>query len=171
MTTIQKKICLLGDFAVGKTSLIQRFVEGRFDEKYLSTVGVKISRKPLKRSYGELNLLIWDLAGSNGFTSSLSENYMQGAAGALIVCDMTRINTLTAFQKYAKQIRGRSPGVQLVFVCNKADLTEERAVSNRDLFTALSALDETKYFLTSAKTGEQVEEAFIHLAEKLERGM
>ncbi|HNO94753.1 MAG TPA: hypothetical protein PKJ84_11315, partial [Anaerolineales bacterium] len=70
MTTIQKKICLLGDFGVGKTSLVQRFVEGRFDDKYLSTMGVKISRKTLKRSYGKLNLLIWDVAGSNGFESS-----------------------------------------------------------------------------------------------------
>jgi small GTP-binding protein len=171
MTTIQKKICLLGDFGVGKTSLIQRFVEGRFNDKYLSTVGVKISRKPLSRPYGELNLLIWDLAGSNGFTSSLSENYMQGAAGALIVCDLTRLNTLIAFQKYAKQIRSRIPNIQLVFICNKVDLTEERAISNRDLFNTLSAVDETKYFMTSAKTGEQVEEVFIHLAEKIENGM
>jgi small GTP-binding protein len=171
MNTIQKKICLLGDFGVGKTSLIQRFVEGRFDEKYLSTVGVKISRKPLKRSYGDLNLLIWDLAGSNGFTSSLSESYMQGAAGALIVCDLTRLNTLTAFQKYARQIRGRNPNVQLVFVCNKADLVGERAVSETDLTAALSALDESTFFVTSAKTGERVEEAFIHLADKIERGM
>ena len=75
MTTIQKKICLLGDFGVGKTSLVQRFVEGRFDDKYLSTVGVKISRKTLKRSYGEMNMLVWDLAGSNGFESSSSTLY------------------------------------------------------------------------------------------------
>jgi small GTP-binding protein len=171
MTTIQKKICLLGDFGVGKTSLVNRFVEGRFDDKYLSTVGVKISRKPLKRSYGELNLLIWDLAGSNGFTSSLSENYMQGAAGAVVVCDLTRLNTLTAFQKYAKQIRSRNPKVQLVFVCNKADLMEDRTVSDTDVTTTLSELNESMFFVTSAKTGERVEDAFVHLAEKLERGM
>jgi small GTP-binding protein len=171
MTTIQKKICLLGDFGVGKTSLTQRFVEGRFDDKYISTVGVKISRKPLKRSYGELNLLIWDLAGSNGFTSSLSENYMQGAAGAVVVCDLTRLNTLTAFQKYAKQIRNRNPKVQLVFVCNKADLMGERTVSDIDVATTLSELNESMFFVTSAKTGERVEDVFIHLAEKIEREM
>jgi small GTP-binding protein len=170
MTTIQKKICLLGDFGVGKTSLVQRFVEGRFDDKYLSTMGVKISRKTLKRSYGEMNMLVWDLAGSNGIEPS-SNTYMQGATGALIVCDLTRHDTLISFEKHAHQIRTINPSIQLVFVCNKVDLTNERVISNRDLVTSLSAFNETTFFSTSAKTGEQVEEAFIHLAEKIEGGM
>ena len=150
MTTIQKKICLLGDFGVGKTSLVQRFVEGRFDDKYLSTVGVKISRKTLKRSYGEMNLLIWDLAGSNGFEAS-GASYMQGAAGALIVCDLTRRDTLIAFENYARQIRIMNPGIQLVFVCNKADLIHTRDISDMDLLNVLSGLGERNFFLTSAK--------------------
>ncbi|MBK8429800.1 MAG: hypothetical protein IPL28_00260 [Chloroflexi bacterium] len=61
MNTIQKKVCLLGDFAVGKTSLVRRFVEGRFDDRYLSTIGVKISRKTITRAEYILNLLVWDL--------------------------------------------------------------------------------------------------------------
>lgn len=170
MTTIQKKICLLGEFGVGKTSLVQRFVEGRFDDKYLSTVGVKISRKTLKRSYGEMNLLIWDLAGSNGFEST-GASYMQGAAGALIVCDLTRRDTLIAFENYARQIRIMNPGIQLVFVCNKADLIHTRDISDMDLLNVLSGLGERNFFLTSAKTGEQVEAAFDHLANNLEEGM
>ena len=170
MTIIQKKICLLGDFGVGKTSLVQRFVEGRFDDKYLSTVGVKISRKTLKRSYGELNLLIWDVAGSNGFESS-GTSYMQGAAGALIVCDLTRRDTLIAFENYARQIRKINPGVQLVFVCNKADLIHTRDISDIDLLNVLSDLGGSNFFLTSAKTGEQVEGAFSHLADTLEEGI
>lgn len=170
MTTIQKKICLLGEFGVGKTSLVQRFVEGRFDDKYLSTVGVKISRKTLKRSYGEMNLLIWDLAGSNGFEAS-GASYMQGAAGALIVCDLTRRDTLIAFENYARQIRIMNPGIQLVFVCNKADLIHTRDISDMDLLNVLSGLGERNFFLTSAKTGEQVEAAFDHLANNLEEGM
>ena len=171
MTTIQKKICLLGDFGVGKTSVVRQFVEGRFDDKYFSTVGVKISRKVLPRSYGEMNMLVWDLAGSNGFVSSLSDTYMQGAAGALIICDLTRLDTLIALENYARQIRSTNPGTQLVFVGNKVDLTEKRAISDLDLLIKLSAVGETTLFLTSAKTGEQVEEAFIRLAEKIEEGM
>jgi len=170
MTTIQKKICLLGDFGVGKTSLVQRFVEGRFDDKYLSTVGVKISRKTLERSYGNMNMLLWDLAGSNGF-ESLSNTYMQGATGALIVCDLTRRDTLIACENYARQMRIITPGAQLVFVGNKVDMAKERVVSVPDLLAVLSAFNERTFFLTSAKTGEQVEEAFIHLAEKIEEGI
>lgn len=170
MTIIQKKICLLGDFGVGKTSLVQRFVEGRFDDKYLSSVGVKISRKTLKRSYGEMNMLVWDLAGSNGFESS-GASYMQGASGALIVCDLTRRDTLIAFENYANQVRAINPGIQLAFVCNKADLTETRDISDIDLLTVLSRLGKKNFFLTSAKTGEQVEEAFSHLADILDGGM
>jgi small GTP-binding protein len=168
MTIIQKKICLLGDFGVGKTSLVQRFVEGRFDDRYLSTLGVKISRKTLKRSYGEMNMLVWDMAGSNGFESISSNTYMLGATGALIVCDLTRRDTLIALEKYARQIRTMNPDIQLVFVCNKVDLMQERVISDLDLFAALSAFDERKFYLTSAKTGERVEEAFIHLADKIE---
>jgi small GTP-binding protein len=169
-TTIQKKICLLGDFGVGKTSLVNRFVEGRFDDKYLSTVGVKISRKTLKRSYGEMSMLVWDLAGGNGF-ESISNSYMQGAAGALIICDLTRRDTLIACENYARQIRVINPGIQLIFVGNKADLTNERMVSVPDLLAALSVFGESTFFLTSAKTGEQVEEAFTHLADKIEGGI
>jgi small GTP-binding protein len=166
-TTIQKKICLLGDFGVGKTSLVNRFVEGRFDDKYLSTIGVKISRKTLTRSYGEMNMLVWDLAGSNGFESS-SSTYMQGATGALIVCDLTRRDTLIACENYARQIRIMNPGVQLVCVGNKVDMTKEREVFVPDLLATLSVFGERTFFLTSAKTGERVEDAFIHLAEKIE---
>jgi small GTP-binding protein len=169
MTTIQKKICLLGDFGVGKTSLVHRFVEGRFDDKYLSTVGVKISRKKLKRSYGEMNLLVWDLAGNNGLDSS-SSTYMQGAAGALVICDLTRRYTLTACENYARQIQTINPGIHLVFLGNKVDMTKERVVSVPDLLAALSAFGERTFFLTSAKTGEQVEEAFTYLAEKIDKG-
>lgn len=170
MTVIQKKICLLGDFGVGKTSLVQRFVEGRFDDRYLSTVGVKISRKTFKRSYGEMNMLVWDIAGSNGLESS-STSYMQGAAGALIVCDLTRRDTLVAFENYARQIRAMNPDIQLVFVCNKVDLVNEREVSDTDLLAVLAALEEKNFFLTSAKTGVQVEDAFECLADMFERGM
>lgn len=167
MTTIQKKICLLGDFGVGKTSLVYRFVEGGFDDKYLSTIGVKISRKTFTRSYGELNMLVWDLAGSNGFESS-SRTYMQGASGALVVCDLTRRDTLAACENYARQVRTMNPGIHLVFVGNKADLEQERVISVSDLLATLSAFGDRTFFLTSAKTGEKVEEAFTYLAEKIE---
>src|SRR5512147_1281675 len=114
MTVIQKKVCLLGDFAVGKTSLVRRYVEGRFDDKYLSTIGVKISRKTLARSTGTLNLLIWDLAGSDEF-NTIAPSYLRGAAGALIVCDLTRPETLKVFAQYAEMLHSQAANVPLIF--------------------------------------------------------
>ena len=69
MRTVQKKVCMLGDFAVGKTSTVQRFVEGIFDDRYLSTIGVKINRKQLTVDDYVATLLIWDLAGGDDFVS------------------------------------------------------------------------------------------------------
>ncbi len=164
MKIIQKKICLLGDFAVGKTSLVRRFVESRFDDKYLSTIGVKISRRSFTRSYGTLNLLIWDLAGSEEFKES---TYLQGSAGALIVCDLTRRSTLETLKNYASYLYQFSTGAPLVFIGNKSDLVEQCAIKEYEL-QDVAARFNSPYLFTSAKTGVQVENAFSILAEKLE---
>lgn len=165
MSVVQKKICLLGEFAVGKTSLVRRFVEGRFDDKYLSTIGVKISRKLMARPRGELLLLIWDLAGGDEF--SVQSSYLRGAAGALVVCDLTRSSTLAAFERYTAQLWEHNPGAPVVFIANKVDLVAERALSDADLLAASERLG-GPCLRTSAKTGEQVEAAFAALAERLE---
>lgn len=166
MKVLQKKVCLLGDFAVGKTSLIRRFVEGRFDDKYLSTIGVKISRKELTRADYTLKLLIWDLAGGDDF-ASVERSYLRGAAGALIVCDLTRPDTLTAVRRYIDQLRSFNPNAAIVLAGNKADLTDQRAISDDDL-AALSSDHAILHLLTSAKTGANVEAAFDALATGLE---
>lgn len=162
---VQKKICLLGDFAVGKTSLIRRFVEGRFDDRYLSTIGVKISRKPMEMADFTLNLLIWDLAGGDDF-SKTGASYLRGAVAALIVCDLTRPDTLAGFAYYADQMRQINPGTSLLFAGNKADLAEERAITAEELHTISQELGGT-YLDTSAKTGHQVELAFDLLAQQI----
>ncbi|MBK8984864.1 MAG: GTP-binding protein [Chloroflexi bacterium] len=168
MKVLQKKVCLLGDFAVGKTSLVRQFVEGRFDDRYLSTIGVKVSRKTLLRPDFQLNLLIWDLVGGNELSYS-EASYMVAAAGALIVCDLTRANTLDALTRYANQVRTINPNVSLVFLGNKVDLIEQRAITEEQL-TAVTSDLRASYFLTSAKTGENVEAAFTQLARLVEAG-
>ncbi len=167
MHTVQKKVCLLGDFAVGKTSLIRRFVEGRFDDRYLSTIGVKISRKTLTRDDHLLNLLIWDLAGGDDF-SKASASYLRGAAGALLVCDLTRAATLDTLTDYAYQLRAIDETAVLVLVGNKADLLDERQISDADL-AAVAETFTAPFLLTSALTGTHVAAAFHHLAEAIER--
>lgn len=163
MKTYQKKICLLGDFAVGKTSLVRRYIEGIFDEKYLTTVGVVVSRKSVIMPEYSANLLIWDLAGGRDFTHT---GYLAGVAGALLVCDLTRHSTLAAYRIYAEQVNGFNPHAGLVLIANKSDLVEERAISDEEL-QALSIELNAPLFVTSAKTGDMVEMAFIHLTEFL----
>ncbi len=166
MKIVQKKICLLGDFAVGKTSLVRRFVEDRFDDKYLSTIGVKISRKTLMQQDTKLNLLVWDLVGGNQF-SRAETGYLLGTAGALIVCDLTRPDTLEPMRRYTSQMRAVNPNVALILLGNKVDLTESRAI-DEDMITAVSTELNAPFHFTSAKTGKNVEVAFSHLADLIE---
>ena len=132
MKVIQKKICILGDFAVGKTSLIQRFVHQRFSEKYLSTIGVQLSRKTLKYPHLIIHLILWDLAGGNNFRT-LRTSYLRGVTGAIIVCDLTRHNTFPFLEEYTNQVREVNPKATIIFVGNKVDLTEKRAISDAEL--------------------------------------
>ena len=104
--------------ALEKTSLIRRFVEGMFDDKYLSTIGVKISRKRLKRDSHYLNLLIWDLAGGDNYVKA-NRSYLRGAVGGIIVCDLTRMETLPAFARYTEQLQAVSPNAHIVYAGNK----------------------------------------------------
>lgn len=166
MKIVQKKICLLGDFAVGKTSLIRRYVEERFDETYLSTIGVHMSRKRLERANHFLDFFIWDLVGGEDF-QQVGRNYLLGAAGALIVCDLTRPETLPKLAYYAQQIRAVNETAALIFIGNKIDLSDERAISYEDLCQVLEPFA-LNLFLTSAKTGENVNTAFAQLADALE---
>jgi len=166
MKMIQAKVCLLGDFGVGKTSLVRRFVEGRFEDKYLSTIGVKVTRKIIDRSDHQLSLLIWDLAGGESF-ERYEASYLRGAAGALVVCDVTRRDTLKYIYHYADQLRQTNPLTALVFAANKADLADECEIKSEELHSLSDAL-KVPYILTSARTGEQVETAFTILADLIE---
>ena len=166
MEIIQKKVCLMGDFAVGKTSLIRRFVEGQFQDRYLSTIGVSISRKTIQRDHHRLNLLLWDLAGGDEFVN-YQTSYLRGAAGALVVCDITRKETLKDLARYAEQIRKVNPDSCLVFLANKVDLEDRFEIESSDL-TMLASTWNCPFVLTSAKTGQQVDEAFHLLAEQVE---
>jgi small GTP-binding protein len=167
MSVIQKKIILMGNFAVGKTSLVRRYVEGRFSEKYLSTIGVQISRKTLRRGDIELKLILWDVAGGEDFIK-YQPNYLRGAAGAILVCDLTRRETLESLPRYLEQfIDVESTSPIAVLLGNKADLETQFEFDVEDLRTMSEYLG-VPFLLTSAKTGNQVEEAFETLADLIE---
>lgn len=165
MPPIQKKICLLGDFAVGKTSLIRRFVEGKFEDKYLSTIGTKISRKTVQVNERQMNLLVWDLAGGEQF-DKMTRSYYRGATGAIIVYDVTRPETHQTIASYVQNFLDVNPGAALVLAGNKSDLIEEWAMPPEPL-TDPAGLYHAPQLLTSAKTGQNVEQLFQTLAEKI----
>ncbi len=167
--TISKKVCLLGEFAVGKTSLVRRFVYERFEDKYLSTIGVKVSRKNLVVTHLErpvdLSLILWDLAGSEEF-NQLRASYLRGAAGAVLVCDLTRPDTLARLSGYLEDLRRVSPGAQAILAANKSDLVDGLRLPVAEVAEYAAALN-LPYFLTSAKTGDQVEVLFRQLGQML----
>ena len=165
MKLIQKKICLLGDFAVGKTSLVRRYVEGRFDDKYLSTIGVKISTKQLIRENYRLNLIIWDLAGGETF-SGYDKNYLRGAAGALLVFDLTRLHTLEILSDYVSQMAKINPNASMVVAAHKFDLVHNNIPDTSDFETFCQSIN-GRFLFTSAKTGENVEEIINLLADQI----
>lgn len=173
MGLVKKKICLLGAFAVGKTSLTERFVHGRFDEKYLTTVGVKISQRmlpPVQAPGGgrvvQHMFLVWDIAGLEKF-DHVADNYFQGAAGALAVADLSRPETIEELKRFCTRFRSVNPEAKLVLIGNKADLFDD----DRGTLACLEKLalaHRTGFLLTSAKSGARVEEAFMELSRKIE---
>ncbi len=173
MVTFSKKICMLGDFAVGKTSLMRRFVQGIFEDKYLSTIGVKVDRKtvdipyqgPHQGSTAKLTIMLWDLAGSEKF-SQMRGNYLRGSAGAVLVCDLTRLETLANLQTYADDLWQVSPNAQIILAANKHDLIDERQITPEQIEAAAADL-QASFYLTSAKTGDTVETVFLHLGQLL----
>jgi small GTP-binding protein len=161
---IQKKVCVLGAFAVGKTSLVARFVESIFSEKYLTTVGVKISRKVLQVGHQEWQLMLWDLAGEDEFLQ-LRPSYVRGSSGYLLVVDGTRRTTLDTAVSLQQRVAEAIGNVPFIVLCNKSDLENEWDIGH-DAFEELSRRS-WPWLKTSAKTGEGVEEAFRMLVAKM----
>jgi small GTP-binding protein len=166
--TLKSKICLVGEKAVGKTSLIRRYILNMYDDHYLTTIGTKISKKELRVFHPERDLLvdldmtIWDIMGEKGFRELLKEAYFYGANGILAVTDITRRKTLDDLDDWIdglEQVVGKVPTIIAV---NKSDLTSGAQYGERDVEQIARAF-ECEYILTSAKTGENVEEAFRRL--------
>jgi small GTP-binding protein len=173
MAMISKKICMIGDFGVGKTSLIRRFVDRQFNDAYLSTVGVKISRKITEltnvkqQEQLKLQLLIWDLEGHTKF-KSIAPSYLQGSSGAIIVADVNRIETLERLPEHIQLFLSVNPKSSFVIALNKSDLIDEEKmtkllemVQDKEGLEAVSAI-----YQTSAKTGLFVDDIFQKLAYK-----
>jgi len=166
---ISKKVCLLGDSQVGKTSLIRRYVHDQFDDMYIMTFGAKVSSKNLNLYTDEeeitVSLAIWDIVGEHT-RRFLQATHYKGSAGALIVCDCTRNTTYDHLESWIEAFNQAAPYGKYVFLLNKIDLQTKAEVKLEDI-KSISDKYNGDYFETSAKTGENVEIAFKKLTEKM----
>lgn len=164
MNAQARKICMLGDFGVGKTSLVARFMRNTFSDKYLTTVGVKVDSKEVDRGeLGVVKLVVWDIAGRS-VLDALNMSYLRGASGLLLVADGTREATLRTAIDLLLQSRGLLPDAEAVLLVNKLDLIERWEVAPSTLVELRQTLPVIE---TSALSGDGVEQAFMELAKRL----
>jgi small GTP-binding protein len=165
---LKSKVCLVGEKAVGKTSLVRRFVMNMFDEQYVTTIGTRVSKKEVHVSMPDVarsvqvDLMIWDIMGEKGFRELLKDAYFYGANGILAVADVTRRRTLDDLDDWIDSVEQIVGKVPTIIVVNKTDLSNAQ-FRERDVAQFAKAYG-SEFFLTSAKTGEHVEAAFARLA-------
>lgn len=165
---LSKKICLLGDLAVGKTSLVRRFVIDEFDDTYLTTIGVKITKKELVledagfEDQVNMKLMLWDIAGHHTF-ANVKAAYYRGSDGALVVCDLTRRDTLDNVEWWCNALKDTAGDKPIILLANKADLKSDFKFTKEDVEQLCQKLG-VNCLLTSAKTGQNVEQAFKDLS-------
>ncbi len=168
MPVISKKICMVGDFGVGKTSLVRRFLDRQFSDHYLSTIGVKISRKLISVSADQdLQLIIWDVEGKTQF-QSITPHYLAGAMGAVIVADLNRPETIEHIQGHIQLLASvNASPIPCLVALNKVDTIN----SSGSELSLIAELEDHPQIVTvcqtSAKTGQCVDRMFETLAQRL----
>jgi hypothetical protein len=161
---LEKKICMLGTLAVGKTSLVRRFIEGIYSEDYHTTIGVKIDKKPVREAGQEVKLVLWDILGEDRF-QKVQPSYWRGMFGYLLVVDGTRRNTLDEALALNQRVVDTGLKVPAILIVNKADLADQWEIGD----DRLAQLTQSGWEImrTSAKTGENVDVAFSRLTLKM----
>jgi small GTP-binding protein len=154
-----KKIILTGSFGVGKTSIFNQFMFQKFSDKYLTTIGVKVNKKVVKVNEEEVSLLVWDIAGEVT-QDKVPTSYFLGASGIIYVIDLSRPLTFEKLDSDIAYLTALLPGAVIKIVGNKKDL-----LSEKELEETLKVIPKPLDSITSAKTGESVEELFTSLAE------
>lgn len=161
---VKKKVCMLGYYGVGKTSLVSQYVQQMFAEKYQTTVGVKIDKKTVQVEGREVTLMLWDLAGEEDATP-VKLNYVRGASGYLLVVDGRRAKTLDAALTIQQRVEGEIGPRPFLLLLNKADDRSNWEVQD----SAVAELQQRGWHVleTSAKTGANVEVAFLKLTQAM----
>ena len=158
---IKRKVILTGSFGVGKTSLFNRFVYSKFDEKYLTTIGVKVDKKSMTVEGKEVTLLLWDIAGEIS-QDKVPNSYFLESSAIIYVFDLTRPSTYANMEFDLNHLNEKVPGAIVKIVGNKRDL-----VSDEELQTIMQDMHQMPDIVTSAKSGENVEQLFNDIAKSL----
>ncbi|MFX0004880.1 MAG: Rab family GTPase [Candidatus Hermodarchaeota archaeon] len=159
------KIIIIGDYKVGKTAVTKQFLENSFDETYIPTLHLKVLKKDIKIDEADISLVIWDIGGQAFHMSPYRDQFYQGAQLALVLVDRTRKKTLEHVELWIKDTLKSIPDhIPIILLGNKSDLTEEIIVSEQDIKSEADRLD-VDYLLTSAKTGENIDNAFYNLTQ------
>ncbi len=160
---IKHKLVLVGDPEVGKTSLVRKFVLDRFSDKYIITIGFKVSSKKiifadLNGQEIELTLMIWDIMGQRSYELTPQRAFC-GAKGALIISDLTRKDTMKNLPGLVTKLFKITDNLPLVFIANKNDLEDQIQYGKTEM-AKVAKKYKAPYYITSAKTGENVDIAF-----------
>jgi small GTP-binding protein len=167
------KICLVGEGRVGKTSLIRRFVYDEFPDKYITTIGTKITKKnvilkdPKKHTKTKVRMLVWDIMGQQGFRQMLQDAYFFGCQGVVAVCDITRKDTMKFLKDWIDAVHSVAGKIPIVFLANKCDLKGQAAFKIKELEKFSMNYNRSYAYLSSAKTGKNVDLAFRILGEEI----
>ncbi|MBT3193873.1 MAG: GTP-binding protein [Verrucomicrobia bacterium] len=164
MGVVKKKICMLGGFAVGKTSLVQRFVRSVFSERYLTTVGVRIDQKSMTIGDQNVELILWDIHGDDEF-QNVRAMYLKGMSGYFLVTDGTRRSTLEKAEELQKLAVATVGDVPFFLIVNKEDLAPEWEITESDLERLRQ--QGWSVLITSAKNDHGVGEAFGELTARM----
>lgn len=166
------KLCLIGDRAVGKTSLIQRFVLDHFSEEYRQTMGAKVFKTvvllplELRKKMMRVDMTLWDIMGGKHLSELTKEANLRGVQGLLVVCDVTRRSTVESLDQWINMAQRPVTDLPMYIIANKSDLADQVEVAEDDVFRLGSAFS-SPIMMTSAKTGANVQRAFEFLAKTI----
>ena len=160
------KIIIVGDAAVGKTSLVLNYVKKIFKTNYLPTIGVDIYNKDITIDGDLIKIMVWDIAGQIGW-EIMHKSYYRGAEGVFAVFDLTRKDTLKKLDYWLDNVKKYTkPGIPIIILGNKSDLTISKEINKEEINFFLKKKNFI-YIDTSAKTGQNVYMAFNLLLERI----
>lgn len=160
------KIVLLGDYSVGKTAIAKRYLANAFEHEYRPSIGIDILSQRLQLGQDHVQLQIWDMSGQTEFRR-LRQQYLEATDCAVIIFDLTRRSSLDAVPSWVEEAREFNPKLPTVLVGNKADMTQTRAVTEKEAAGLAQSLRMLFYMETSAKSGDNIGQIFKEVAKQL----